>query len=410
MSKLDLVQTWLDSVALSHSGAKTTEALYRYEFEAFLKFIGLTAEDIQRDYDTLPEKDFRQKYARALRAWSSHLMRQDKYTQSSVASFIIAAKSFFKHNDFPLGFMATIRKRVVYHNRDLTKEEILQVLGVSAPREKAFYAMMAQSGLRPTSLCMLRLKNLEPDYSQKHIPLMIRVPEESTKGQYHEYFTFIGEDADRLLRDYLNTRRNLTPENFVFVNQGSDEPMIYNTISSMFRKAVRLLRDKGVIAYEQKKADRPAEIRLYSLRKWFRKMAIQAGFENVEFWMGHRGPGVDEAYRPKDPEFYRKIYAEKAMPFLRLESSAPLEVDKQIAELRGENAALREKLQKSAQSFEERLTFIEERVLKIGDLYRFGNKQPPPPPEEIEKRRRWREEQIKKAKEDAATENEPKRD
>jgi hypothetical protein len=60
--------------------------------------------------------------------------------------------------------------------------------------------------------------------------------------------------------------------------------------------------------------------------------------------MGHTGPGVDQAYRPKDPEFYRKVYAEKAMPFLRLESSTPSETEKQIEELRGENAALKQRL------------------------------------------------------------------
>jgi hypothetical protein len=96
--------------------------------------------------------------------------------------------------------------------------------------------------------------------------------------------------------------------------------------------------------YEQKKADRPAEIRLYSLHKWFRKMAYQAGFENVEFWMGHTGPGVDANYRPVDPEFYRKIYAEKALPFLRLEAASPSESEKAIEELRLENVELKNRL------------------------------------------------------------------
>jgi integrase len=343
MYKPDFIQTWLDSVAISHSGAKTTETLYRYEFETFLKFIDATPEAILKDYEELPEKRFKQKYAQFLRAWISHLMRSE-YSPGSVASFMIAVKSFFKHNDLPLSFVAPIRKRVSFHNRDISKEEILQVLGISAPREKAFFNIMAQSGLRPTTLCMLKLKNLEPDFSQGKIPLMIKVPEEDTKGKFHAYFTFIGEESVRLLKDYLNTRRNLTPENYLFVNQGSEQPMIYNTVSSMFRKAVRLLKDKGVMNYEQKKADRPAEVRLYNLRKWFRKMAIQAGFENVEFWMGHTGPGVDEAYRPKDPEFYRQIYAEKAMPFLRLETSTPTETEKTIEKQAGEIKELRETL------------------------------------------------------------------
>lgn len=345
MYKTDLLQTWLDSVAVSHSGSKNTDVLYRYHFETFLKFIDATTEDIQKDYNELPERDFRQKYAQALRAWTGQLMREN-YAPGSIASFSIAVKSFFKHNDFPLSYVSTVRKRVRFHNRDIDKEEILQVLGISTPREKAFFAMMAQSGLRPTTLCLLKIKNLEPDLSQNKIPLMIKIPEENAKGQYHEYLTFIGEDAVKFLKDYLNTRRNLKPESYAFVNQGAENPMVYNTLSSMFRKAVRLLRDKGVMNYEQKTADRPAEIRLYNLRKWFRKQAIQAGFENVEFWMGHTGPGVDEAYRPKDLEFYRKIYAEKAMPFLRLETNTPTETEKTIEKQAQEIKELREQLGK----------------------------------------------------------------
>jgi hypothetical protein len=252
---------------------------------------------------------------------------------------------------------------------------------MSAPREKAFYVVMAQSGLRPSTLCKLKLKHLEPDFSQGKNPVMIKVPEDLAKGGYHDYFTFIGEDAIRLLKDYLNTRLNLTMESFVFVNQGSIEPMIYNTASSMFRKAVRLLRDKGTMNYEQKKKDRPAEIRLYSLRKFFRKMAIQAGFENVEFWMGHTGPGVDSAYRPTDPEFYRKIYIEKAAPFLRLETSTPSETEKaieaqaaQITELKTQLERYQGKEQKLETLEEERKkeheTFIKE-MEQIGDLKEY---------------------------------------
>jgi hypothetical protein len=114
--------------------------------------------------------------------------------------------------------------------------------------------------------------------------------------------------------------------------------------------------------YEQKRADRPAEIRLYNLRKFFRKMANQAGFENVEYWMGHTGPGVDSSYRPRDPEFYRKIYAEKAAPFLRLETATPSETEKQIEELRQENVVLKDQLTQSMMKLndqEKKLTDLE---------------------------------------------------
>jgi len=376
MYKPDFIQTWLDSVAVSHSGAKSTESLYRREFETFLKFIDATPEGILKEYEELPERKFKQKYAQFLRAWISQLMRGG-YSPGSVGCFMIAVKSFFKYNDLPLSFVAPIRKRVSFHNRDLTKEEIVQILGISTPREKAFFSIMAQSGLRPTTLCMLKLKNVEPDFSQGKIPCMVKVPEEDTKGKFHSYFTFIGEESVRLLKDYLNTRRNLTPENYLFVNQGSEHPMIHNTLSSMFRKAVRLLKDKGVMTYEQKKANRPAEVRLYNLRKWFRKMAIQAGFENVEFWMGHTGPGVDEAYRPKDPEFYRQIYAEKAMPFLRLETSTPTETEKtiekqaaEIKELKEALALIPQDVKKENEDLKQRISQTEQKLADLENLLR----------------------------------------
>ncbi|MDH5795226.1 MAG: hypothetical protein OEZ24_03870 [Candidatus Bathyarchaeota archaeon] len=53
--------------------------------------------------------------------------------------------------------------------------------------------------------------------------------------------------------------------------------------------------------------------------------------------MGHTvREGVDEHYRPTDVEFHRKLYAEKAMPFLRLETATPTETEKTIEELRAQ--------------------------------------------------------------------------
>jgi hypothetical protein len=141
--------------------------------------------------------------------------------------------------------------------------------------------------------------------------------------------------------------------------------MIFNTVSSLFRKAVRILKEKGVMDYEQKKADRPAEIRLYNLRKFFRKMAIQAGFENVDFWMGHTGPGVDASYRPKDHEFYRKIYAEKAMPFLRLETNTPTEIEKTIE-------TLKDQISKKDQ----KLLELEQKIMKFEPLFELLSNTP----------------------------------
>jgi len=92
---------------------------------------------------------------------------------------------------------------------------------------------------------------------------------------------------------------------------------------------------EGEIDYEIPQKGKPATLRLYNLRKWFRKMAHQAGTEIVQHWMGHVvKTGADESYRPRDVEFHRQLYKEKAMPFLRLETATPTETEKTITELK----------------------------------------------------------------------------
>lgn len=358
----DLIQMWLDSVAVSHSGAVGTQKRYRKELEDFLKYIGGSVTDIAADYNKMSERDFKQKYAQALKSYAGQLMRQD-YTPGSIGNVVYGVLSFFKHNDLPIGYIAPVRYRQIFHNKDIEAEDIVKILQVSAPRERAFYTFMAQSGLRPTTICNLRMRHIEPDFSAGKVPCLVNVPEEITKGQYHAYITFIGEDAVKYLKAYLNTRRNVGKDSYLFVNYGSEDPMIFNTLSSLFRKAVRALKEKGEMDYDQKKKDRPAEIRLYNLRKFFRKMANQAGFENTEFWMGHT-VGVDASYRPRDPDYYRKIYAEKAMPFLRLETATPTETEKQIDELRQENAELKTRLNQLSLS----TSNIEALLRRVGEL------------------------------------------
>jgi hypothetical protein len=103
--------------------------------------------------------------------------------------------------------------------------------------------------------------------------------------------------------------------------------------SAQFNRAVRKLRNKGVLDFEVRE-NKPSEVRLYNLRKFFKKYTHEAGEEFSEFWMGHKGKGSIDHYRATDPEFHRKLYAEKAAPYLCLELKTPSETEKQIEELR----------------------------------------------------------------------------
>jgi len=103
-----------------------------------------------------------------------------------------AIQSFFKYNRIDLGFIPTAKGHVQYHNRDIKRAEIKDILNTSLVRDRAFYAVMAQSGLRPDTICKLQRKHIEYDRLLRgESPVKIDVPAEITKGKYRPYFTFI---------------------------------------------------------------------------------------------------------------------------------------------------------------------------------------------------------------------------
>jgi antitoxin component of RelBE/YafQ-DinJ toxin-antitoxin module len=166
------------------------------------------------------------------------------------------------------------------------------------------------------------------------VPCKIEVPREITKGKYGRYVTFIGPDAIKYMKQYFSTRTDLAPNSLLFCSHSDpSKPANVKDLSRAFKLAARKLEKTGAIDFEIRRG-KPSELRFYTLRKFFRKQAHQMGFENVNYLMGHTVRGSDANYRPQDPEFYRKLYEEKAMPFLRLETATPTETEKTIAELK----------------------------------------------------------------------------
>ena len=368
MRKIDLIQAWLDNVAYSHSNSKRTEESYKRGLTEFCNFIVLTPKQILEQYESSEDRIFRRRHAQFLRAYISELQR-DRYASNSIKAKVTAVKSFFKYNDLPLGYVPTGRIRIEFHNREITKEEVVSILEVSRIRDKAFFCIMAQSGLRIGTLCRLRVKNIQPDFKDGVIPCNIYVPEEITKGKYGSHFSFLGEESVKYLKAYLATRRNVTDESFLFTSYGKDTRLNRKSISTIFKETIEKLKAKGMIEFEQKEKGKPRTVRLYNLRKFFRKFGGQAGADYVNFWMGHKInykaphiPASDEHYFSKeDVEFHRQLYAEKATPYLRLETPTPSETEETISELRNS-------YQKQLEARDRRIKDLEDAVKEIRDL------------------------------------------
>ena len=346
MVKFDVVQAWIDNVAYSHSKSACTEYNYRAALKRFCGFIESSPEQIVADYQTSNDKEFRRRYAEYLRALIGH-MTKNGFTSATISVAVSAARSFFKYNDLPLGFVPIGKNRVIFHNRDIKKEEIAEILRKSKPRDRAFFCMMAQTGLRPSTIANLRLKHVEPEFSKGFNPCKIDVPAELSKGGFGSYLTFMSDETIKHLKDYLGIRGKLGPEDYLFTCEGIDKKLNVKSMAGLFFRAVDKL---GLTDLEQKAAGKPRNVRLYCLRKFFRKYAGQAGSDFVNFWMGHT-LGVDEHYFSRDVEFHRKIYIEKAMPHLRIESPTPSEHEviitrqlEEIEKLRRDRDAQTEKL------------------------------------------------------------------
>lgn len=329
--KFDIVEAWINNVAYSHSKSKNTPYQYRLAFKMFCDFIGKTPESILAEGESMGDRQFRRTYAQYLRAFIGELSNRE-FASGTITTRIGSIMSFFKYNDLPLAFVPMSKSKITFHNRDITREETQAILAICGPRDKAFFCTMAQTGLRPETLCNLKLKHVEPDFSKGIIPCKITIPQELAKGQYRAYFTFMGEESVKYLKSYFATRPGIGMEDYLFTLHGTNKQANGKSLSKIFAERLRKLREKGSIDYELR-VGKPSELRLYTLRKFFRKYANQAGFEYVQFWMGHIvHTGDEENYRPLDPEFHRQLYREKAMPFLRFESATPSEFEKAMKE------------------------------------------------------------------------------
>jgi len=375
MTPLDQIGLWLSSVSYEHSQSKATDEQYKRVFNEFTQFINLAPEEIIQEYENaetnhISERTIKRRNSQRIQQFITHLTEKG-LGANSTKSYIGAIMSFYKYNDLPLGHIPQAKSGVIYHNKDITKDEINKIMAVSPIREKAFFAIMAQSGLRPHTIGQLRIKHLEkilePDTPK---PCKITVPKEIEKGKYGEgHPTFIAEEAIKYTKQYLNTRTNLNPESLLFnAHTINDTPIDSKDASRTFRKSARKLQQTGAISYKIREG-KPSELRLYNLRKYFRKYANQMGFEHVNYLMNHVTKGSDNSYTPHDDEWYRKLYEEQAMPFLRFETPTPTETTEIITTLKIQHQAELDKRDKENQELKKELQKQQQQINNIIKMF-----------------------------------------
>lgn len=257
------------------------------------------------------------------------------YTPLSVNRSMATVFSYLHYLDIPIKSIRIKHPYVMYHNRDITKEEIRTIIKNSGVRNRAIYLLLYETGMRPATALKLRWKHIKEDFLDKKVPMKIKLTSDILKCGVSQRFVFIGQNGYDALSLYLN-RRGLPSddEDLVFVTEKPFGKAIGNfSISQAFNVIVQRLKlaePRGDSTKDGKK-NKPKELRLYSLRKAFSKfMAVNIDRTLVEFWLGHTSTATH--YVSEDVEFHRAQYA-KAYPSIQLD----LTQDNIIEELRNKD-------------------------------------------------------------------------
>jgi site-specific recombinase XerD len=260
------------------------------------------------------------KHIRALEDFVGEL--QDRgLAPSRIANYVKAIRSLYRVNSVDVNLPHSISRRSVRPDRAPKPEELERLLDVADLREKVIVSMLALGGFREGTLARLQYHHVKEDLEKSIIPIHVHVECEITKGKYHEYDTFLGEEAVEYLRLYVDARRQgsihpeIPPEE---ISDGSPlirdemyeiprpigEKQLYKLIHSLYFKA-------GLLKAGQKGG---YDLRVHSIRKFFKTQLMALGVQSdyVDYMMGHT---VDTYHdiQSKGVEFLRNIYAGAAL-------------------------------------------------------------------------------------------------
>jgi len=299
----------------------STGTLYQYIYgvHRFSRWINAqpdqlikTCQDVEGD----PNPKALAKYSRLLDDFVGNLQAEG-LAPGTVSNHVKGVKALFRVNRLKLELPYSLSKRTIYSDRAPTPEELQQLVDIADIRLKVIVSMLALAGFRIGTLVKLQYRHVKRDLEKLVTPIHIHVEAEITKGKYHDYDTFIGQEAADYLRAYLEIRRNgsktskIPPENI-----HDETPIIRNHQSKqaipLTPSAVhKLVHDQYVKAglIQPKPLGRRYELRTHSIRKFFRtqlaSLGVQADY--IEYMMGHTISTYHDI-QMKGVEFLRGIY------------------------------------------------------------------------------------------------------
>jgi len=363
---------WIEDWLSARAEAPKTKELYLMCWKHFTEFCKERGKDPLRivdDYRVVKyqgeaQGKFLDEWQDILNAFNTWL--KPKYAPLTMKNHLVAVRSFLRKWKIPLDVELPRHACVIYHNRDLSKEIIRQILSRASQRDRTIWLFMAESGLRAKTTINLKYLQIQNDFEKEIVPMRILTPAETLKDHVGDRWSFVGEDSVRALREYLKPRMPLKGEDYVFASERpgrvKGEQYSESALSVKFSRTCRALKLEKGTPY-----GKPGRYRMHGLRKYFRNNCRADPFYR-EFWMGH-DIGIDESYIDRtmsrdltDPEIHRKLYQQAYEELRILEPTTPTgyreiqqqlkQRDSEIQELRAEMQKLREDSEATDQAME----------------------------------------------------------
>lgn len=301
------------------TGSKGTLYQYIYGVHRFCRWINTSPDQLIKscqDHEGDPDPKALAKYSRLLDDFVGCLQAEG-LAPGTVSNHVKGVKALFRVNRLKLELPYSLSKRAIYSDRAPTPEELQHLIDIADIRLKVIISMLALGGFRIGTLVKLQYRHVKRDLEKMTIPVHIHVEAEITKGKYHDYDTFIGQEAADYLRAYLEMRRNgsktskIPPENI-----HDETPLIRNhqtkqAISLTPAAIHKLVHDLYVKAglIQPKPFGRRYDLRVHSIRKFFRTQLAALGVDRdyIEYMMGHTISTYHDI-QMKGTEYLRGIY------------------------------------------------------------------------------------------------------
>jgi site-specific recombinase XerD len=249
------------------------------------------------------------------------MLQDQELTPGRIHTCAKHIKTFYRVNGVEIKLPYALPRRVVYKDRAPKPEELQHLLDVADLREKVIITTLALGGFREGTLVRLRYRHVREDLERGVVPVHIHVESEITKGKYHDYDTFLGEEAVEYFRLYLEARRkgnlhrDIPPEaihddsplirdEMYDVARPVGEEQVRKLIHSLYFKAGLLKQSNG----------RRYSLCVHSLRKFFKTQLMALGVQSdyVEYMMGHTITAYHDI-QSKGVEFLRSLYGNSGL-------------------------------------------------------------------------------------------------